>query len=121
MKSAVVAFLMLTTSICFADPVIFFKKNDLLTADMAKELKAVKTKIVKDKKGKPRGYQFIEVRAESSLRKFGLKKGDIVLKVNDKDPTLAMQVYETIRATNKAEIKIERNGKPKTVMVKLVD
>jgi len=74
------------------------------------------------KNGRTKGYKFYGVRSSSLLGKLGLRNGDIVHSINDREirsPQQAMSAYDQLRDADELEIEITRRRKPVTLEIEI--
>lgn len=68
------------------------------------------------KDGKPDGLKLLSVRADSIFGKLGLKRGDVLQKINgmDLDIKRGLEIFNQLKTENHISIEIERQDKPVT-------
>lgn len=94
----------------------------LVAAPAAKSARAFLGVAVGPNEGDKAGAMIHDVTADSPAAKAGLKKGDVILKLDDKDVKAADAVVEMVRhhkAGDKVKVQVMRDGKEQTIEVTL--
>lgn len=63
--------------------------------------------------GKTNGFMIRMIRRTSILNKLGLRRGDVILRVNDMEldsPEKALQIFQQLREARRINVSVERNG-----------
>jgi type II secretory pathway component PulC len=63
--------------------------------------------------GRPIGFKMFSVRPDSVYARFGLKNGDLVMRINGWDvtsPDRALQIYDRLRRATSLSVELERSG-----------
>lgn len=72
--------------------------------------------------GKTEGFLVQRIYPRSVLAKMGLKKGDVVIDVNNiklDSPEKALQVFQQLREARKVNVSVERSGQPMTFVYEI--
>lgn len=69
------------------------------------------------KEGKPNGLKLLSVRSGSIFSKLGLKRGDILQKINgmDLDIRRGLEMFNQLKSESKIVMEVERRGNPQTL------
>lgn len=69
------------------------------------------------KEGKPNGLKLLSVRSGSLFSKLGLKRGDILQKINgmDLDIRRGLEIFNQLKNETKIVMEVERRGNPQTL------
>jgi type II secretion system protein C len=96
-------------------------RQKLLTTDFAKVLQDVKAE--PNLVGKElNGFRLTRIRADSVYQKAGLLDGDIIKEINGVsliDPGQAIKLLNNLRGESEIELRLERNGSPLTLSMKV--
>ncbi len=102
---------------------VALKKNEVQAAlsDMASFLRQVRI-VPYMEKGKPKGFQLLDIVPGSIVARVGLKNGDVVERVNGKPihtPQEAMQLFTLLQNGQGLTLEIKRNNQRKTITIDL--
>ncbi len=102
---------------------VALKKNEVQAAlsDMASFLRQVRI-VPYMEKGKPKGFQLLDIVPGSIVAQVGLKNGDVVERVNGKPihtPQEAMQLFTLLQSGQGLTLEVKRNGQRKSIAIDL--
>ncbi|RTZ93668.1 MAG: hypothetical protein DSY91_01725 [Deltaproteobacteria bacterium] len=102
---------------------VILNKNEVQSAlsDMASFLRQVRI-VPYMEKGKPKGFQLLEIVPGSIVDRVGLKNGDVVEQVNGKPihtPQEAMKLFSLLQAGKGLTLEYKRNNQRKSISIEL--
>ncbi len=97
------------------------KRSDLekYTSDLPSILKQARMvpNIIPGSGGRVEGFRFVSIEPDSIFSKLGFKPGDVIKGVNNEpisSPTQAMEMYNTLKSSERLTLGVNRDGKDET-------